>query len=106
MRNIEIYNKSKKYLTENIDDGIYLPMSVTHLTSVRVYLRDSDLNLFSLIPTTFIAFSISRKMGSIEVYVHKQEKWAPFVPDFDEWYQDFKDLRDEYVQPDHMGATS
>ena len=42
-------------------------------------------------------------MGSIEVYDAKQEKWAPFVPDYDEWYQHFKDLRDGYVQPDHMG---
>ena len=42
-------------------------------------------------------------MGSIEVYDLKQEKWVPFVPDPDEWYQHFKDLRDGYVQPDHMG---
>ena len=25
------------------------------------------------------------------------------MPDYDEWYQHFKDLRDGYVQPDHMG---
>ena len=43
VRNIEIYNKSKKYLTENFEEGIYLPVNVTHLTSLRVYLRDSDL---------------------------------------------------------------
>ena len=43
VRNIEIYNKSKKYLTENFEEGIYLPVNVNHLTSVRVYLRDSDL---------------------------------------------------------------
>ena len=42
-------------------------------------------------------------MGSIEVYNAKQEKWVPFVPDYDEWYQHFKDLRDGYEQPDHMG---
>ena len=42
-------------------------------------------------------------MGSIEVYDTKQEKWVPYVPDYDEWYQHFKDLRDGYVQPDHMG---
>ena len=42
-------------------------------------------------------------MGSIEVYDAKQDKWVPFVPDYDEWYQYFKDLRDGYVQPDHMG---
>ena len=42
-------------------------------------------------------------MGSIKVYDAKQEKWFPYVPDYDEWYQLFKDLRDGYVQPDHMG---
>ena len=41
--NIEIYNKSKKYQTENFEDDTYLSVKVTHLTSVRVYLRDSDL---------------------------------------------------------------
>ena len=43
VRNIEIYNKSKKYLTENFEDDTYLSVNVTHLTSVRVYLQDSDL---------------------------------------------------------------
>ena len=39
-------------------------------------------------------------MGSIEVYDAKQEKW---VPDYNAWYQHFKELRDGYVQPNHMG---
>ena len=43
-------------------------------------------------------------MGSIDAYDTKQEKWVPYVPDYDEWYQHFKDLRDGYVQPDHMGC--
>ena len=41
-------------------------------------------------------------MGSIEVYNAKQEKCVPYVPDYNAWYQHFKDLRDGYVQPDHM----
>ena len=45
----------------------------------------------------------TRTMGSIEVYDAKQEKWVPYVPDYNPWYQHFKDLRDGYVQPDHMG---
>ena len=45
----------------------------------------------------------TRTMGSIEVYDAKQEKWVPYVPDYDSWFQHFKDLRDGYVQPDHMG---
>ena len=42
-------------------------------------------------------------MGSIEVYYAKQEKWVPYIPDYNAWYQHFKELRDGYVQPDHMG---
>ena len=42
-------------------------------------------------------------MGSIEVYDIKQDKWVPYVPDFDKWYQHVKDLSEGYVQPDHMG---
>ena len=45
----------------------------------------------------------TRTMGSIEVYDAKQEKWVPYVPDYKAWYQHFKDSRDGYVQPDHMG---
>ena len=42
-------------------------------------------------------------MGSIEVYDYKQQKWVPYVPDPEKWYQHFKDLRDGYVRPDHKG---
>ena len=45
----------------------------------------------------------TRTMGSIEVYNPKQEKWVPYMPVYDKWYQHFKHLRDGYVQPDHMG---
>ena len=45
----------------------------------------------------------TRTMGSIEVYDAKQEKWVPYVPDYNAWYQHFKDLRDGYFQLDHMG---
>ena len=58
VRNIEIYNKSKKYLTEYFDDDIYLPVNVTHLTSIRVYLWIQIYNQWSLIRTIFIASSI------------------------------------------------
>ena len=46
----------------------------------------------------------TRTMGSIKVYNAKQEKWVPYVPDYNAWYQHFKDLRDGYIQPDHMGC--
>ena len=42
-------------------------------------------------------------MGSIEVYDIKQEKRVPYVPDYDKWYQHFKDLSEGYVQPGRMG---
>ena len=42
-------------------------------------------------------------MGSIEVYDYIKQKWVPSNPDPDKWYQHFKDLRDGYVKPDHMG---
>ena len=50
-----------------------------------------------------MARNIKRKMGSIEVYDYQQQKWVPYVPDPDAWYQHFKDVRDGYVQPDHKG---
>lgn len=42
-------------------------------------------------------------MGSIEVYDYKQQKWVPSNPDPEVVYQHFKDLRDGYVYPDHLG---
>ena len=42
-------------------------------------------------------------MGPIEFYDLKLEKWVPYVPDNDKWYQHFKDLSEGYNQPDHMG---
>ena len=32
-----------------------------------------------------------------------KKKWVPYVPDYNAWYEHFKDLRDGYVQPHHMG---
>jgi hypothetical protein len=42
-------------------------------------------------------------MGSIEVYDAQQQKWVPYTPDPEVLYQHLKDLRDGYVQPDHLG---
>ena len=42
-------------------------------------------------------------MGPIEVYDLKLEKWVPYVPDYDKWYQNFKDLSDRNIKSDHMG---
>ncbi len=33
----------------------------------------------------------------------KQQKWVPYVPDHEKWYQHLKDLKDGYVTADHMG---
>ena len=43
-------------------------------------------------PTTFIAFCISNKIDSIDVYEIKLQKWVPYVPDYDKWYQHFQRL--------------
>ena len=37
------------------------------------------------------------------MYDYKLQKWVPVVSDPDKWYQHFLDLRDGYVQPDHLG---
>ena len=42
-------------------------------------------------------------MGSIEVYDYKRHQWVPYIPDYEKYYQHFKDMRDGYVQPDHLG---
>ena len=42
-------------------------------------------------------------MGSIIVYDYKLHKWVPYVSDPNKWYQHFLDLRNGYVQPDHLG---
>ena len=47
--------------------------------------------------------TFQERMGSIEVYDYKQQKWVPYVSDPEKWYQHFKDLRDGYVKPDHRG---
>ena len=45
LRNIEIENKSRKYKSETFEEGIYLPVNVTNLTTIRVSLLDADLHL-------------------------------------------------------------
>ena len=42
-------------------------------------------------------------MGSLELYDHVQQKWVPYVPDPERMYQHFKDIRDGYARPDHLG---
>lgn len=42
-------------------------------------------------------------MASIVVFDIKLQKWMPYVPDYDKWYQQFIDLSEEYSQPDHTG---
>ena len=42
-------------------------------------------------------------MGSVEVYDYKRRQWVPYIPDYEKYYQHFKDMRDGYVQPDHLG---
>lgn len=48
LRNIEIENRYKKLKTDTFPDAIYLPINVTNLTNIRLYLLDEDLQ-----PITF-----------------------------------------------------
>jgi hypothetical protein len=50
-----------------------------------------------------VCTAFQERIGSIEVYDHKQQKWVPYKPDPQKWYQNFKDVRDGYVKPDHKG---
>lgn len=42
-------------------------------------------------------------MGSIEIFDFKQQKWVPYVPDFEKWTQHFKDIQEGYAKPDRYG---
>ena len=42
-------------------------------------------------------------MCSIEVDGAKQNKLVPCIPDYNKWYQRLIELRDGYVERDHMG---
>lgn len=44
LRNIEIENKSRKYKSESFEEGIYIPVNVTNLATIRVSLLDADLH--------------------------------------------------------------
>ena len=37
------------------------------------------------------------------MYDYNQQKWVPYVSDPDKWYQYLLDVRDLFVQPDHLG---
>ena len=81
-----------------------MPVKVTTLDRLRIVLKDENLN-----PVNFfyqrppLCSSFQKDMGSIEVYDYKLQKWVPYVSDPDKWYHHFLDLRDGYVQPDHLG---
>ena len=44
LRNIEIANRYKQFKCETFDEGISLPVNVTNLSTVRLYLLDTDLH--------------------------------------------------------------
>ena len=45
----------------------------------------------------------SQKDGFDRSLRFETRKMGTYVPDYDKWYQNFKDLSEGYVQPDHMG---
>jgi hypothetical protein len=42
-------------------------------------------------------------MGPIEIYDHKNKRWAPYVPDYTKWEQHFTDVWEGRVRADHRG---
>ena len=48
LRNIEIENRYKKIKTDTFEDDIYLPVNVSHLSSIRLFILDEELQ-----PVTF-----------------------------------------------------
>jgi hypothetical protein len=42
-------------------------------------------------------------MGSIEIYDTTKGQWVPYVPDYEKWIQNFRDISEGRVRPDHKG---
>jgi hypothetical protein len=43
------------------------------------------------------------KMGSIEIYDHKNKRWVPYVPDYKKWEQHFTYVLEGRARADHRG---
>ena len=44
LRNIEIATRYKKFISETFEEGIYIPVNVTNLSTVRLNLLEADLH--------------------------------------------------------------
>ena len=62
--NIEIPNRYKKFKCETFEEGIYLPVNVTNLSNVRLYLLDADLH-----PVQF-------ESEDLHCILHFKQNWA------------------------------
>ena len=73
LRNIEIETRYKKLKSETFEEAVYLPVNVSYLNAITLYLLDEDLQPITFNPTTSIAYYISSKISSVEVCDVKQQ---------------------------------
>ena len=104
LRNIEIGRRYKKTKLKSYLRPIYLPAEVSMLDSIRIELKDKNVNSIDFNSTTCIASYISKEMmGTREVYDFKLQKWIPYISDPNKWYQHLLDVRDGYGERDSQG---
>jgi hypothetical protein len=89
----------KTLLHEDASDGVEL--------SANIYKRRSTSTLSIQNQSTVLHASFEKtKMGSIEIYDHKNKRWVPYVPDYKKWEQHFTDVSEGRARADHRGDTS
>ena len=64
---------------------------------------ESSANIYKRRSTVLHASFEKTKMGSIEIYDHKNKRWVPYVPDYKKWEQHFTDVSEGRARADHRG---
>ena len=64
---------------------------------------ESSVNIYKRRSTVLHASFEKKKMGSIEIYDHKNKRWVPYVPDYKKWEQHFTDVSEGRARADHRG---
>ena len=86
----------KTLLHEDASDGVE--------SSANIYKRRSTSTLSIQNRSTVLHASFEKtKMGSIEIYDHKNKRWVPYVPDYKKWEQHFTDVSGGRARADHRG---
>ena len=86
----------KTLLHEDASDGVE--------SSANIYKRRSTSTLSIQNRSTVLHASFEKtKMGSIEIYDHKNKRLVPYVPDYKKWEQHFTDVSEGRALADHRG---